>query len=161
MSIEKKTFLYVEIDNIPNSENFHVSLVLTDEDNDSWAATIYNYDENPNRFEYHFYLSDGQSIKEAIGDLLPWADIYLSEAEFTDKALTEQLVNGALRFSQEDFVQGVQELKKNNSFLLLACYLADSSCFKLGLKANILAHNFLVVNDFLEKEPVVKQTKFL
>lgn len=162
--IQKDLFLYVEIDSIPYSKDYHISLVLTDEDNNSLPTIIHSHDENPNLYKYHFYLSEGKSIKEGINDMLPWANLFLDKLEFSDIALTEQLAEIALRCgtdnSDED-VQKVLELKRDNSFLALACYLADSSCFRLKLKANALAHNFLAVNDFLEKEPTVKQTMFL
>jgi len=92
---------------------------------------------------------------------LPWADLFLGETKFSDEALTEQITDEILNFGQEEFVPDDLRFKKENSLLDLACYLTGSSHFALNIKANDLAFNFLEVNKFLSKEPVVKQTIFL
>lgn len=164
--LKKQLSLYVEIDSIPNSQDYHISLLLTDQDTDNWPEVIHSYGSSPNRHEYHFYLSRGKSLKEAITDMLPWADVFLNGTEFSDKALTELLTNEILRLnledlSHEDFVQEILALHKSNSFLILACYLTDSSYIRLEIKINALAHIFLEINNFLEKKPTVQQTMFL
>ena len=160
-SINTKMFLYGEIDRISGSDEYHISLVITDEVSDNCIKIIHSYDDNVNRYDCHFYLSKGQSLKEAINDTLPWADLFLGEAEFSDEALTEHMTDEILNLGQEEFVPDVLRFKKENSFLDLACYLTGSYCFALNIKANDLAFNFLEVNKFLSKEPVVKQTIFL
>lgn len=160
-SISTKMFLYGEIDSIPGSDDYHISLVITDEVSDNSIEIIHSYNDKGNRYDCHFYISKGQSLKEAINDTLPWADLFLGETEFSDKALIEQMTNEILNIGQEEFVSDVLRFKNENSFLDLACYLAGSSCFALNIKANALAFNFLEVNKFLSKEPVVKQTIFL
>lgn len=161
-SISTKMFLYGEIDSIAGSDDYHISLVITDEASDNCIEIIHSYDDdNVNRYDCHFYISKGQSLKEAINDTLPWADLFLGEVEFSDKALTEQMTDEILNLGQEEFVSDVLRLKEENSFLNLACYLTGSFCFALNIKANNLAFNFLEVSKFLSKEPVVKQTIFL
>jgi hypothetical protein len=160
--IENRLFLYIEIDGIPYSDNYYVTLVLTDEDCEGYMELIYNYcDKNPHRFEHNFIIQNNKSLKEAINDTLPWARLSLEGVTFFDEMLTEQISREILEFDQDDFFQDVLELKANNSFLQLACYLSGSSCFRLELSANNLAHNFLALNEFLIKEPIVKQRIFI
>ena len=160
--IKKQLFLYVEIDSIPKSDDYHITLLLADENCENASKIIYrHYDDSPNRFYYHFYLSKDKSLKEAINDTLPWADLFIDEVDFFDEVLTEQMANEILRFDQDEFIQDVLELKGKNLFLTLACYLTGSCCFRLELKANDLAYNFLAINEFLSKEPIVKPRIFI
>jgi hypothetical protein len=160
--IERELFLYVEISSIPNSEDYYIILLISDENRENCFEIINDYgDENPNRFEYQFCLSKGKSLKEGINDTLPWADLFINKEYFFDEMLTEQISNEILGLQQEDFIQDVLELKGKNLFLSLACYVADSYCFRLELKANDLAYNFLAIDKFLSKEPVVKQMLFI
>ncbi|PSK89892.1 DUF4365 domain-containing protein [Taibaiella chishuiensis] len=156
-----KLFAYVEIDGIPNSDDYYISLVLTDEENRNYAELIYNSPDTPNTYSYHFLISNEKSLKAAIADFLPWADIFLDGVAFTDEVLTEYLANIILGIGNEDFQNDVEDLIRENSFLKLACYLTGSFTFRLDIKANELAKAFLVINNFLSKEPIVKQRVFL
>lgn len=158
----KQLYLYIEIDGVPRSDEYHITLVATDEDCDSYPEVFYNWDfGDPNRFEYNFFMIIGQSLKEALNDTIPWADLFIDGREFTDEILTTEIVNNILSFGQEEFVQDVVELSAKGSFLELACYLTDSYCFKLELKANELTHAFLLADSFLSKEPIVRNRLYL
>ncbi|GAA4738285.1 DUF4365 domain-containing protein [Flavisolibacter ginsenosidimutans] len=160
--ISETLFLYIEIDGIPNSNDYHITLLLTDENCENHVEIIYRYeDENSNRFDYFFYLSKETSLKEAINDILPWADLFIDGVAFSDELLTETILSEILSLNQEEFTQDVLEFKEKNLFLSLATYLCNSYYFKLELKANDLAYTFLSINDFLSKEPVVRQRIFL
>jgi len=158
----KQLYLYVEIDGIPGSDEYHITLVAMDEDCNSYPEVFYNWDfDDPNRFEYNFYTVIGQSLKEGLNDTLPWADLFIDGGEFTDELLMKRIVGDALSFGQEEFIQDVARLVEKNSFLELACYLRDSYYFKLELKANQLSQAFLQMDAFLNKEPIVKNRLYL
>jgi hypothetical protein len=160
--IKTKLFLYVEIESASNPYDYYISLLLTDEDCDDKAEIFYRlYDGNPNRYFYHYFLLKDKSLKESINDTLPWIDLFIGEVDFSDELLTKQISDEILSFNQEDFKNDVLQMKKENSFLSLACYLTGFYNFRLEVKPNELADSFQIINDFLNKEPVVKQRIFL
>lgn len=160
--IDQHLHLYIEISLSNNFGEYYVSLLLTDQDCNNYSQLIYNYDDdNLNRFEYSFCLSKERSLEEAIKDTLPWADLFLDGASFTDELLTKSIAEEILSYNQQDFFQDVKEFKKENDFFRLACYLADCYSFKLDLKANELTFAFLKIDSFLNKEPIVKQRLYL
>jgi hypothetical protein len=126
----------------------------------SFPEMLYNGQHgNSNHFEYGFELSKNCSLKEAINDTIPWADLHVGNVDFTDEILAIKIADEILSFTHEEFMQDVLELKEKKSFFLLACYLSGSYCFQLELKANKLTYAFLEMEAFLDKEPIVK-TRF-
>lgn len=90
----KQLYLYIEIDNVPRSDEYHITLIGMAEDCDSYPEVFYNWDfEDPNRFEHNFFTITGQSLKEAINDTIPWADLFINGREFTDEILTREIAN--------------------------------------------------------------------
>lgn len=160
--IDQHLYLYIQISSSNNFNEYYISLLLTDKDCYNYNQLFYCYDDdNANRFEYSFYLSKEKSLEEAIKDTLPWADLLLDEESFTDNLLTKFISEEILSYNEQDFFQDVMDLKKENDFLKLACYLTDSYSFKLDLKANELTFAFLKIDAFLNKEPIVKQRIWL
>lgn len=158
----KQLYLYIEIDNVPRSDEYHITLVGMAEDCDRYPEVFYNWDfEDPSRFEHNFFTIMGQSLKEALNDTIPWADLFINGREFTDEILMREISNDILSCGQEEFVQDVAELADRGAFLELACYLTDSYYFKLELRANELSQAFLFVDAFLNKEPIVKNRMYL
>jgi len=150
-------FLYIEIDEIPNSNSCNITLLVTNDGYTSFPEIIYTGDnDNANRFEYRFELSKDSSLQQAISDTIPWADFLFGNEDFTDEILATTIADEILSFNHEEFGQDVLELKKQNNFFLLACYLTGSYCFRLELKANNLTYAFLAMDPFLEKEPIVR-----
>lgn len=160
--IDGHLYLYIEISASNNLDEYYISLLLTDKDSNNYPELFYCYDEDTlNQFEYSFHLLKGKSLEEAIKDTLPWADLLLDGARFTDELLTNSISEEILSYDQQDFFEDVIELKRKNDFFRLACYLVDSYTFKLDLKANELAYAFLKIDSFLHKEPIVKQRIYL
>ncbi len=160
--VKQPLFLYIEIDDIPNSSYYHITLLVCDENCDNSLEIIYRYDDiNPNRFEYMFYLLEGNSLKEAITDTIPWADLFLDDIDFTDNLLTKYIISETLDSNNLEFEQDIVELKDRNAFLKLACYSSGLYGFKLEVKANKLASAFLALEAFFNKEPSVKQRIYL
>jgi hypothetical protein len=130
---------------------------VSDDESERFPEIIYTYDdENPNRFEYRFFLSEGQSLTEAINDTLPWADLYDDGFAFTDEVLTNLIAEELLGFGQDEWIQDVSKLREKNSIIQLACYLTGSYSFRVELKSNHLSHAFLNIDPFLNNEPIVK-----
>lgn len=154
--LSKPLFLYVEIEYVSKTNDYFITLLVSDEDSENYVEMFYLVDDNANRFEYHFHLLKNKSLAEAINDTLPWADLFINDFNFKDEILTTEIANDILAFGQEEFIQDVIELSRKNYFLELACYLTGSYCFRLELKANQLTHAFLQIDTFLNKEPVVK-----
>ncbi len=159
--INQQLFLYVTISSPSCSNDYYIGLLTTDENSDSHAA-IYRYDnDNPNRFEYSFYLTKGKSLAEAIKDMLPWADLFMDNFSFTDHLLTNFIANAILSYEQPELEQDVLKLQEKNDLLGLACYLADTYSFGLNLRQNELTHAFLAIDSFLNKESTVRQRIFI
>ncbi len=160
--IEKQLFLYVEIDHNPSCNNYYITLLVSDDESERFPEIIYTYDEeNPNRFEYRFFLSEGQSLTESINDTIPWADLYVDGVVFTDEVLTNMIAEELLGFGQDEWIQDISKLREKNSSIQLACYLTGSYSFRVELKGNHLSHAFLHIDPFLNKEPIVKTRVFI
>jgi len=153
-------FLYIEIDGAPSIDTYYIALVITSEDDDCMQV-IHTYNNPFNRYEYHFRISGEQSLKAVIKDTFPWIDLYLEDVEFTDEILIEQIANKfSAWFKEEDLKKEIAELKEANSLLRLSCYFADCYTFRLDLKINELAKAFLIISDFLNKEPITRHRVF-
>ena len=160
--IDRPLYLYIEITLSNNFNDYYILLLLTEKDCDNYAQVIHDYiDVNPNRFNYRFHLSKEQSLAEAIKDTLPWADLLFDGVRFTDELLTKSIVEEILRYNEKEFYQDVKDLKEENDYLGLACYLADTYNFKLDMRANELTYAFLRIESFLKKEPTVKHRIYL
>lgn len=158
----RQLFLYVEIDDIPNTGSCYITLLVTDDGCTSFPEMIYSgVNDDSNRFEYGFELSKNSSLKEAITDTIPWADLLIDNVDFTDEILVTKIADEILSFNQEDFIQDILELREENSFFNLACYLSSSYCFRLELKTNKLTYAFIEMEAFLEKEPIVKTRLYI
>ncbi|AOM80479.1 DUF4365 domain-containing protein [Pedobacter steynii] len=159
---KKQLSLYIEIDSIPYSNEYHITLLVCDEDWGIYPGVFYGLDnEQANIFEYSFRLLNGGSLTEAVNDTLPWADLFVDGANATDGLLTSLLADEILSYDQEEFVEEVSELRARNAFLEMACYLSGSSIQKLELKANELTSAFFQMDAFLNKEPIVKTLVYL
>ncbi|MEO3407906.1 DUF4365 domain-containing protein [Mucilaginibacter sp. CAU 1740] len=150
-------FLYIEIDEIPGSNSCNITLLVTDDGHTSFPEIIYTgNNNNANRFEYRFKLSKDSSLRQALSDTIPWADFFFGNEDFTDEILATTIADEISSFNQDEFSQDVLELRKQNIFFHLVCYLTGSYCFRLDLKANNLTYAFLEMERFLEKEPIVR-----
>ena len=159
---KRRLFLYIEIDDIPNSDSCHITLLVTDDDFTNFPEIVYNGGiDNLNQFEYSFQLSKNKSLKEAINDTIPWADLFIDNLDFTDEILATKIADEILGVTQEEFIQDILELRNKKNFFLLACYLSGSYCFKLELKVNKLTYAFLVMEALLDKEPSVRTRLYI
>jgi len=160
--VRQKLFLYVEIDDIPNSDYYNISLLITDENSDNCPEIIHRYwDENPSRFYYSFCLPKDSSFKEGLTDILPWGNLYYNEQKFSDGIFIDEVVKDIVSFGIQESSYEVLKLKRQKKYLALACFLAGNYSFKLELKANSLAYNFLTLNEFFNKEPIFKERIFI
>lgn len=162
--INDQLFMHIEIDSIPKTHCYYVTLILSNEDSEDPIEIFYGYDnEAANRSEYRFFLLADMSLTEAINDTIPWADLYIEGAVFADQTLTGIIADEILQhdYDQNDIIQDICELRKKNSTLQLACYLTGSYLFKAQLRPNQLSYAFLNIDYFLKKEPIVKTRIFI
>lgn len=159
---KRRLFLYIEIDDVPNSDVCHITLLVTDDDNTSFPEILYSGgNDNSNQFEYSFRLSKNTSLKEAINDTIPWADLLIENVDFTDEILATKIADEILSYDQDEFIQDILKLREKKNFFALACYLSGSYCFQLELRANKLTYAFMDMEVFLEKEPIVKTRLYI
>lgn len=161
LSIKKKLFLYIEIDDIPNSNHYYVTLAVSDLDTERYHEVLYDYDEDQEKFEYNLRLSENVSLNEVINDTIPWADLWLDRSVFTDEMLSNTLCNQMLTYDIEGITDDVSSLRRQCSLLKVACYLSGSYWFKIDLTTNELARAFLQIDAFLNKDPVAKKRVFV
>ncbi|MCD6010703.1 MAG: hypothetical protein K0Q79_565 [Flavipsychrobacter sp.] len=157
--VQQQLFLYTEIESIPGSNDYHISLVITQEEDENCAKVIYGY--NDDAHYYSLLLSDDNNIAEGISDVIPWADLYYNDRKFVDEMLIETIANDIMSFSEPELTEEILQLKEHKYCLAMACCLCGNYCFRLELKANNFALNFLMINEYLEKDTVTKQRIFI
>lgn len=153
-------YLYVEIDDIPGTGNYHVTLVVSDDAAERFPETLYSNNDNPNRFEYYLILRYDQSLAEAFRDTLPWADVR-NGGSFSDKDLSAGLAANIIRYMPDEVEDDVTGLTSKYTALELACWLSGNCCFRFELQANPLTSAFLQLGAYLDKEPTVKPRLFV
>ncbi|MGN6395803.1 MAG: DUF4365 domain-containing protein [Mucilaginibacter sp.] len=153
-------YLYVEIDDIPRTGDYHVTLVVSDDAAERFPESIYSHNDNPNRFEYYLILHYDQSLSEAFQDTLPWAEV-TNGGIFSDEDLANRLAANIIRYMPDQVDDDVAGLTSKYSALELACWLSGNCCFRFELKANQLTSAFLQLSDYLDREPIVKPRLFV
>ncbi|MFD2742892.1 MULTISPECIES: DUF4365 domain-containing protein [Sphingobacterium] len=160
--VKKDQYLYVEIESSHFFQSYSVTLIISDENCNNPAEVVHRlYEYNSYRFEYRFLISKDNSLKEAINDTLPWADLFLADEEFSDKLLIQAIFKEILNFHVGEFNTDIIKLKDSDDLFKLATYLADSYAFQIKLKPNQLGYAFLELENFLNKDPIVKQRVFI
>jgi hypothetical protein len=159
---KRPLFLYIEIDAIPGTGDYHIALLVSDNAAESFPEILYSGDDGKsNRFEYYFHLFRDKCLTEAINDTLPWADVWIDGKPFADELLKTHLAEQMAAYFPDEKNEEASESAENYSLLELACSLSGTCCLHLELKPNKLSYAFLQVADFLNKEPVVKTRVYI
>ena len=149
--LKQKHFLYIELSDCHWTDDFLVSILITQEDDDN-IPYILNCG-----FQYHFsfYLQDKKSIVSGIKDTIPWINLIYGDLPFTDEIFYKNVITSYKEY--EEYFR----IDDQMSIYSIACHMTGDYYFKLDVSPNELAYNFLALNEFLTKEPEVEQRFFL
>jgi hypothetical protein len=158
--LKDQLFLYIEIDDIPNTDSYHIMLAISDVDTENYYEVLYNYDDQ-NISEYYLRLPQNISLTRAINDTIPWANLWLDEFAVTDELLTDRIADEMSGYDLEDNAANICAQGRDCSLFELACYYSGSYWLKLSLKPNELTDAFLRINTFLNKELLIQTRIFI
>ncbi|WP_435132299.1 DUF4365 domain-containing protein [Formosa sp. A9] len=153
--IRQKHFLYIELSECHWVDNYQVSVLITQVDDEN-IAKVYHCSF---QCYYSFYLPVTKSIVEGIKDIIPWVNLICNDIPFTDEFFLENVIADRKEFMK---VLGINKgLLDETLIYSMACQMTGEYYFKLEVSPNELAFNFLALNEFLNKEPKVEQRLFL
>ena len=153
--VKQKHFLYIELSECYLTNNYQVSVLITQEDDEDIVKVFHCSFQ----YYYSFYLPKAKSIIEGIMDTIPWIDLTFNDIEFTDEFFKKNVIADINKFAEACKIK--TDLSNKTSIYNIACQMTGDYYFKLGAIPNNLAFGFLTLNDFLTKEPKVEQRLFL
>lgn len=144
--ISESHYAYVQIEECFSNENYRIRLFITTEEDFFYATTFPECEGT----DYFFHLRENQSISEGLKSILPWAYSYYNSEPFLDELLAKELIEEALRIGKLESGDGNYSRNFPKSILKVACEMVGEYWFRLKIRPNELAFNFLKVDEFLE-----------
>lgn len=148
---QRTLFLYLEISDMPYSDEYYISFLVTDENaKDKWEVKYRIFDGNENRFFHSFLHSPENSLILAINDILPWADIVYGNESINDDKLLKLVIQEVLEYCEDSQIPEIARYKKKNDLFGVACFLGGMWCIKLEVKINNLGYALVTLNSYLQ-----------
>ncbi len=147
VNIQERHYLYILFESSLRWDGYNVALLITTEDG-NYYPEIFHCGDGVN---YYFGLRETDSITEGLKDTLPWLDFYLNGEIFSDAIFAREVMRINRDFGVPEIDEEVTALESQGLFYKIACHLTGADYFRLELRPNEFAFNFLNVNDFLSK----------